>query len=209
MKRTKLLLLQAGALPFCISANIVLRSVFGRFDSFVFSFFAYWLYLSAASFLLLRKNPELRARLASLFGKADSLFFAALAFLPAAMVFSVAFLPELASLTPRIFIAALLIGLFNGFIEEFFWRGISIAAAAGSKPRLAASVLLFGVFHAAFLFLDLEYSGGAANLIGGAFFLGTVWLLVSLKTKSVRASIAAHQLVNALAFSGLFILNGI
>lgn len=101
-----------------------------------------------------------------------------------------------------------LIALFNGTMEEVFWRGITLSEYDESPSLLAASSVLFAVFHFAFLFLPLTYQGGAANLIGGSAVMGVIWLLVTKFTKNLWFALAAHVVVNFFAFTGLFVDNG-
>jgi membrane protease YdiL (CAAX protease family) len=76
---------------------------------------------------------------------------------------------------------------------------------------LAASIslILFALFHFSFLVLNFEYQGGVANLVGGALIMGILWYFIAIKTGTIKYGIFAHQLVNAMAFSSLFVLNGI
>jgi len=99
------------------------------------------------------------------------------------------------------------IALFNGTFEEIFWRGLVLSKYASSAGFLAVSTCLFGIYHFAFLLLPLKYQGGAPNLVGGAVFMGLIWLIVSRYTKNILYSIFAHILVNCFTFSGLFVDN--
>lgn len=199
-----------------IQAGIVLGSLlcfplFARMPTplhaLLFSFLAYWLMLGCASFTLLLKDPALAPALRVYFTAPQRKWPTALNFIPVAGTLFVVFLPALTQVTGWVLPAVILIALCNGMLEEFFWRGITLAKYADSWPRLATSTLLFTLFHFAFLWLPLHYHGGAVNLLGGSAFMGVLWLCTTRATRHLPLTIFAHILVNVFAFTGLFLDN--
>jgi len=94
-------------------------------------------------------------------------------------------------------------------LENFFWRGIVLSKYSDQNYRIVLSTFLFSVFHFAFLLLPLSYHGGFVNLVGGAAFMGFIWVFVSKYTHNISFAKQSHILVNFFAFIGLFIDNGI
>jgi membrane protease YdiL (CAAX protease family) len=103
----------------------------------------------------------------------------------------------------------LAVSIFNGSIEEVYWRGLYIKIFKENRYLiLIVSPLLFALMHGSFLAIKgVTYQGGIFALIGGALFMGVLWSYVSLKLESLRYGIAGHILVNVLAFTGLFAEN--
>ena len=212
MKKYGVFILQGLSIPFGIAVFSLLRMEFNKFDSFVFAMMAYWTFLVVATIISIRVDREIGKNLFELLGPTKSFLFSALAFIPALGVFFVAALPILGSLKLVIMIAGILIGSLNGILEEIFWRGLAIANLKEFKNHLfvaSISLVLFAVFHFSFLMLSLNYQGGAINLVASALLMGALWYFVGLKTGTIKYGIFAHQLVNAFAFSSLFVLNGI
>jgi len=185
--------------------GLIVFSVIGRsappFTAFAVAMLVYWAYLASITTVVVIKDRTLSERLRALLGPSKAPGFGALAFVPVMGAFFVAFLPIAGELRATTFLAAAAIGAVNGALEEVFWRGVTLASAEGrgnKGARYVAAATLFTIFHFAFLRLGLHYQGGALALVGGA-----------AKTESVRPSILAHQLVNALAFSSLFTNNGL
>lgn len=152
-------------------------------------------------------EPATRAGLRSYLGRARKPWIALLAFVPAVLTFFAAFLPvaSRAHVTALLVVAA--VALVNGSVEEVFWRGLVLARPDESPRRIVASQVLFTVFHFAFLFLPVSYHGGAAALVGGAAFMGALWLAVTRYGGSLLFVIAAHVLTNFFAFTQLFTEN--
>jgi len=195
--------------------GLIVFSAIGRsaapFAAFVLALLAYWAYLASVTTAVAIKDPSLAARLRALSGPSKSPAFGALAFVPVLGVLFVAFVPAVGELRATTFLAAAAVGVVNGAVEEIYWRGVTLAVAEGRNKwvRYVAAATLFTIFHFAFLRLGLDYEGGALALVGGAGVMGALWTLVAVKTESLRPSIVAHQLVNALAFSSLFANNGL
>jgi membrane protease YdiL (CAAX protease family) len=177
--------------------------------SLVFSFLSYWLMLTAATLGFMLFNPATSPGLKAALLGGQKRWWTLLGFIPVLGVFAVVFLPNLGQFNLLLVAAVLVIALFNALLEEVFWRGLALVHFPNSKVLLGLSTLLFTGFHFAFLFLPLEYQGGALNLVGGAGFMGLLWLVVSLVTKNITGVILAHFLVNFMAFLGLFIDNSL
>lgn len=209
MKKYSLLLIQIFIVVFCFPIFFFLGKIFNPLDSFVFSFLSYWILLFITSLILVIKDFQLSSNLKKYFTQSKSILISLVSFVPVLAVFFVAFLPIIKNLNLSIFIIVLLISLFNGFFEEIFWRGLVLSKYSDSNLFLIISTIMFSIYHFAFLFLPIEYQGGSANLVGGAAFMGFIWIYVSKKTENIVYSIIAHQLVNFFAFSGLFILNNL
>jgi uncharacterized protein len=212
-------LLQFAALPYGLSVFHLLGSSYSGFTAFVLAMIAYWAYLALATTTVLSIDREVASSLVAMFGSSDSVAWSVVAFIPILGVTFVSFLPVATSLTAPILIAATTIAVLNGAMEEIFWRGIllcsveqgsgAVPRASGSAFRIAWGLGCFTAFHFAFLDLGLDYQGGAPNLVGGAALLGILWYVVVKKTRSLRAAIAAHQLLNVLAFASMFAQNSV
>lgn len=107
-------------------------------------------------------------------------------------------------------VLALAIGcaLANAPLEELAWRR---AFRANSDGRLRFEILglvLFTLWHVPLSFsrgIDFDY--GIVGLVGGAFFLGTVWVFLTRAANSVGWPILSHVLVNLAAFVPFFASN--
>ena len=195
--------------------GLIVFSLIGRsappFTAFVLAMLVYWAYLASVTTVVVIKDPSLAQRLRALLAPSKAPGFGALAFVPVAGAFFVAFLPTVGELRVGTFLAAAAIGVVNGALEEVYWRGVTLASIEGRGKwgRYVAAGILFTIFHFAFLRLGLDYQGGALALVGGAGVMGALWTVVAVKTESVRPVVLAHQLVNTLAFSSLFTNNGL
>ena len=195
--------------------GLIVFSAIGRstppLTAFAVAMLVYWAYLASITTAVVLKDRTLAERLRALLGPSKSPGFGALAFVPIGGAFFVAFLPIVRELHATTFVAAAVIGVVNGALEEIYWRGVTLASIESRNKwiRYVAAATLFTVFHFAFLQLGLDYQGGALALVGGAGVMGALWTFVAVKTESVRPTIVAHQLVNALAFSSLFTNNGL
>ena len=195
--------------------GLIVFSMIGRsappLTAFALAMLAYWAYLASVTTVVVIKDRSLAMRLRDLLAPSKDLRFGALAFVPVLGALFVAFLPIVSELRATVFFVAAAIGVVNGALEEVFWRGVTLASVEGRGKwaPYVASATLFTIFHFAFLRLGLDYQGGALTLVGGAAVMGALWMAVALKTESLRPSIVAHQLVNALAFSSLFTSNAL
>ena len=195
--------------------GLIVFSAIGRaappFTAFALAMLVYWAYLASITTAVAIKDRALAERLRALLRPSKAPAFGALAFVPIGGAFFVAFLPIARELQATTFLAAAAIGVVNGALEEIYWRGVTLASVEGRSKwaRYVAAATLFTLFHFAFLRLGLDYQGGALALVGGAGVMGALWTVVAVKTESLRPSIVAHQLVNALAFSSLFTNNGL
>lgn len=175
--------------------------------SFVFSFLAYWILIAVGTLLIVLFDEAVAKRLKGYVISANKRILLLINFIPAVAVFCIVFIPNTADINLKLFSAVAVIALFNGTFEELFWRGIALSKYSSSTMSLLLSTMLFTVFHFAFLLLPLHYHGGVINLVGGAAFMGVIWMSVSKITKNISFSIGAHILVNCFAFTGLFIDN--
>jgi hypothetical protein len=97
--------------------------------------------------------------------------------------------------------------LVNGTLEEAFWRG-ALLEAAPSRPALIASLGLFTAWHLALLAArQVELTGGAPALLGGAAALGAIWLYGRAVSGTAGAGALGHVGVNLFAFADLAALN--
>jgi membrane protease YdiL (CAAX protease family) len=208
MKSFRFLAVQLTVFPYCVGLNLILERVMTPLESFVCALMAYWLYLLVATAIVCKSDEKVRENLAILVKRTTRPLVASMAFVAPIAVFGATVTTIISAATVRILILALLVALFNGFIEEVFWRGLSIANAQGSLVLVLLSTLLFGVYHFSFLVLDIVYQGRAAALVGGALVMGLLWMFVARRAGSIRTSILAHQVVNLLAFTSLFVQNG-
>jgi membrane protease YdiL (CAAX protease family) len=209
MKRISILLIQLGILPYCVLLNIILKNIYSPFESYILGLLGYWLYIAIVVFILVKKDKELIVKTIALINNSKKLSISVLAFIPVILVFIAAIVPSIEQFSIRVVICSIILGIYNGLIEELFWRGITIVKNDGSLLFVMCSTVIFGIYHFAYLVLSLTYQGGALALVGGALVMGIIWMTISLKTKSITTSIIAHQIVNIMAFSSLFMLNNI
>ncbi len=104
---------------------------------------------------------------------------------------------------------SLLFALINGTVEEMFWRGV-FNKVFKNNIFLAYiyPTVFFGVYHIALYFSKgIEYQGGFIALVGGSFFMGSLWGWVAYKTKSIKVVTTAHIITNFFAFTGLIYEN--
>jgi len=172
--------------------------------SFIAPFCIYWLLL-IISFFYLKSNQKIISSFQELFKKSQNALASITGYIPAILVLAVTIIPLTNELNFRLLTIAIVIGLINGFLEEVFWRG-SIYNIK-NKSVLILSTVLFALNHCGFLFLNIKYQGGAANLIGGPLLMGFIWLYAAKKNRSLTHVIIAHQIVNIFAFYSTFIIN--
>lgn len=110
---------------------------------------------------------------------------------------------------PAIAIAlALLFGLVNGTLEEFFWRGAYLSQGRGDARFQLLGVGLFTLWHVPLaLAHGVTYQGGSLALIGGALGLGLFWSFIAYRTNHIGWPVVSHALTNAIAFIGLIAAN--
>ncbi|MEO1202446.1 MAG: CPBP family glutamic-type intramembrane protease [Pseudomonadota bacterium] len=98
--------------------------------------------------------------------------------------------------------------LINAPLEELAWRR-SFRANSGSKLWFELlGLALFALWHVPLFFSrGIEFDHGFAGLVGGAFALGTVWVLLTRVSHSVGWPIVSHVLVNTAAFVPFFAAN--
>jgi membrane protease YdiL (CAAX protease family) len=139
-----------------------------------------------------------------------ALVVSAAAFIPVFGVFFVSFLPNFSKLTVSAGLLLVLMAVINGFVEEFFWRGMYLLEFRKSVViGMVAAPLLFAAYHIALWFIKgITYQGGFFALVGGAYIMGLLWSWVARKTGTILPVTIAHILVNIFAFTGLFVENG-
>lgn len=209
MGKYNILYIQASIVILCFPIFAFFGKLKDPLNAYIFSFLAYWILISFASISFILLDSRKTAKLSNYLIKAKRKYLLGLSFVPTMGVLFIVFLPNLPSLNPWLLSAVLLISLFNGVLEELFWRGITLVEYAESVPLLFISTALFTTFHFAFLLLPLEYQGGAVNLVAGSAIMGALWLFVAKYTENITAIMVAHVLVNLFAFVGLFIDNNL
>ncbi|OHD14953.1 MAG: hypothetical protein A2086_11095 [Spirochaetes bacterium GWD1_27_9] len=208
MKKYLLLFFQGLVIPYTIILFQLFSGIFNKLDSLILSLLSYWFYIIIVSLIFAIKDNTLSEKLKSIFGKSNSLLISLICFIPVIGVLIVAFLPIIPNIRLSLLIVGILLGLMNGILEEIFWRGFILAKFKENFIIISIiSVILFSANHSAFLFLKFNYQGGATNLIGGPLIMGALWLFVAKKTSTIKYGIYAHQLVNILAFTSMFVLN--
>lgn len=197
--------------PFTFGVFQILPAVLGLKWGYIAGLFLYWLYCLFTAWLVAGSNLAYLKRMftASTNHKYTTLINLA-AFIPVAGVFFVSFLLNAPGLTPGTALLVTLVALLNGAIEEMYWRGLYLAEYKSDwRIGLLAATFLFGCWHISLWAVNgIDYRGGAAALIGGAFVMGLLWAWVARAVGNIRAVVLAHILVNFFAFSGLFVMNG-
>ena len=127
--------------------------------------------------------------------------------LPVAVFFGSGALNWLAA-EPSLLMIAVGCAVINGPLEELAWRRPFRAYSHGRLSFEVIGLMLFTLWHVPFYFVHgVSFDHDAAGLIGGAFALGLVWMLMTRTTNSVGWPIVSHALVNAAGFIGLFASN--
>lgn len=208
-KKSSLIVLQLFIVSLCFPIFYHFGKNLTPLLSFTFSLMSYWILILIASLVIIIFDVGTNKILKSYFKspKYKSLLF--LNFIPVLGVLFVVLIPNISNLDIKLISVVLVISLFNGILEEVFWRGIVLSKNSDSKILLILSTSLFTVFHFGFLLLPLKYHGGAINLVGGAAIMGFLWLFISKFTRNISFAIIAHILVNCFAFLGLFIDNNL
>ena len=197
-------------LPFNLFIFSIASANFRAGSVFLLGCILYWLYISLIILLLHKEDsPSLMKMVSPNAESRYAVILKAAVFLPAIGAFFVVFLPNIESVNLKTGLIILGISIVNGTIEEVYWRGLYIKIFKENRYLiLIVSPLLFTLMHGSFLAIKgVTYHGGISALVGGALFMGFLWSYVSLKLNSIRYCIAAHILVNILAFTGLFVEN--
>lgn len=131
------------------------------------------------------------------------------AFLPVLPVCVIAFIPVIKAESTAPIIIAFFYAIFNGFIEELFWRGLFNKVFDDNIifAFIYPTVMFSGWHIALILVKGMVYTGGNIALLAGASFMGVLWGFIAYKTKSVRYTTVAHIITNFFAFSGLIYEN--
>ena len=196
-------------LPFMIIVFYAAVLFLGRVKGYFTGFIIYWIYCLLFSILLLKRGER---KLSSLFkSRPDSnkgLLYSITALIPAAGVFFIQFLPYISLLNRGIILLIIFNSLFNGFIEELYWRGLYLLEFRDSSFfGFWLSTILFGAWHIALYTIVSINFGGFIPLVGGALIMGLIWGLCARKTGSILFPVLGHITVNLFAFTGLYIEN--
>ncbi|MBM3761748.1 MAG: CPBP family intramembrane metalloprotease [Acidobacteria bacterium] len=102
----------------------------------------------------------------------------------------------------------ILFALINPALEEFFWRGLLLDHAKSWPAWLAilVSSLLFALNHPLSFGVNSIANRHPATFIS-TLLMGQIWAVTYQKTKSLRATIVAHTLVDLLNLSIPVFLN--
>lgn len=109
---------------------------------------------------------------------------------------------------PTVLLLAVGCALINAPLEELAWRR-SFRANSGRKLWFELLGLgLFALWHVPLFFSrGIEFDHGFSGLVGGAFALGAVWVVLTRVSHSVGWPIVSHVLVNTAAFLPFFAAN--
>jgi len=187
-----------------------LPPILGPKWGYVTGFALYWICAILVSFQLGGFKSHKWNMLFSIKKGEASPVISAAAFVPVLGVFFVSFMPNISKLTVSAGLLLVLMAVINGFVEEFFWRGMYLLEFKKSVViGLVAAPLLFAAYHIALRYIKgITYQGGFFALVGGAYIMGLLWSWVSRKTGTILPVTIAHILVNIFAFTGLFVENG-
>jgi membrane protease YdiL (CAAX protease family) len=98
--------------------------------------------------------------------------------------------------------------LVNGPLEELAWRRPFRANSEGQLSFELFGLFLFALWHVPLYFLHgVSFDHDAAGLIGGAFFLGLVWMMMTRASNAIGWPMLSHAFVNYAGFIGLFAAN--
>ena len=112
--------------------------------------------------------------------------------------FATRLLPTLPRATIAVVTLALLIAVVNASLEELFWRGVYIRLFPG---RLITGWLYPAALFALWHLVPTSISGFAVDLLAGAAFLGLVYGWVAQRTGTIRYTIVAHIVLNAMGLT--------
>lgn len=120
----------------------------------------------------------------------------------------VSFIPTIKVAPVAAILLALIYAVFNGSIEELFWRGLFNKVFNTPLFAFFYPLLMFSCWHIALAVgQGMVYTGGSLVLIGGASFMGVLWGVVAYRTKSIKYTTIAHVLTNCFAFSAMIYEN--
>ncbi len=137
--------------------------------------------------------------------KPTALWMILLAF-PVAGALATVLIPDLPRATVAVVALAWIIAVVNATLEELFWRGVYIRLFPG-RPIAGwlYPAALFALWHLS----PTSIRGSAAVLVSGGAYLGLVYGWVAYRTGTIRYTILAHILVNAMGLGfALLILGG-
>ena len=181
----------------------------GKEPGYFAGFAIYWIYCIAITIYVVRRQKQ---KLTKLFHVSlpqwKGKVFSALAFVPVVAVLFIQFLPHRHALGTSILLLVIVNAIFNGLIEELYWRGLYLIAFSQNPwMGLVLPSLLFASWHIALYTIPGMSYGGFAPLVGGSFIMGFLWGLVARKLNGIFYPTIAHIAANFFAFSGLYIVN--
>lgn len=96
--------------------------------------------------------------------------------------------------------AVVAVAIFNGSLEELFWRG-TVQQDGATFTQMGLGVAAFTCWHFALLAAQgVTVTGGALALLGGAFGLGLIWAYLRDKTGTAGLGALSHIGINSAAF---------
>lgn len=209
-KKQVLLISTLLMLPYTYGLFQLTTILFGAKWGYMTGFFGYWAYclliawwVSGSNLIYFKKlwHPK----------NCNAVNWVSLAaFVPVIAIFFISFLPNATKLSLSAIGLLIIMLVFNGFIEELYWRGLYLLEyPENARIGFLYSWLFFGAWHLSLWFAKgILYKDGLVYLIGGAYGLGLLWTWVVRSNKNLRAVIPAHILVNLFAFTAFFVDNG-
>lgn len=196
-------------IPLTLVSFYLLPQLIGKTAGYLGSFAIYWLFcllhgfrLKGGSVAKLYTFPALNKQ---------NILLTVLCFIPAIGAFTASFSQAYSSLNASLYLLLISAALFNGFVEEFYWRSAFISRYK-KDIRLAyfLPTVLFGLWHiSVYVAYGVEYQGGFLPLVGGAFFMGIIWGYTAYRQQRTLIPTLAHVLTNFFAFSYLLVENWI
>jgi uncharacterized protein len=120
--------------------------------------------------------------------------------------FATVLVPSLPRATPTVLALAWLIAVVNASLEELLWRGVYAHLFPG---RLVAGWLYPAAMFALWHLSPTSVHGSSTVLVAGAAYLGLVYGWVAYRSGSIRVTVPAHVLVNAMGIDfALLLLEG-
>ena len=115
------------------------------------------------------------------------------------------FLPRIASTSPTVVAASVVLGMVIGITEEVLWRGVYVALFADNVwLNTAYPSLVFGLWHLCPLSVaPSRHPGGGLAFVGDSFVLGLSYVYPARRTRSIRWSTVSHCGHDALGLGGL------
>lgn len=114
---------------------------------------------------------------------------------PVAGGFATVLLPDLPRATVAVVALAWVIAIVNASLEELLWRGVYVRLF---PDRLVAGWLYPAALFALWHLSPTSIRGSAVVLVTGAAYLGLVYGWVAYRTGTIRHTIPAHILLNAM-----------